>query len=65
MRNLSIVLEWEVEQLERLCSEDNPLHPHTTYSAPGASPPAPHDQLYYWSTLDPRLKQDKVKATDL
>ena len=28
------MLEWEVEQLERLCSEDNPPHLHTTYSAP-------------------------------
>ena len=42
---------FQMEQLERLRSEDTSMPPHV--------------YLYYWLILDPKLKQDKVKITNL
>ena len=36
-------------------------HPPT----PHTHPPPPHDYPYYWVTLDPKSKEDKVKVTNL
>ena len=47
--------EWyhlvQLEQLERLRSED--------------TPPPPHDYPYYWVILNPMSEEDKVKVTNL
>ena len=45
-----VVKQVELEQLERLCSDDTP---------------PPHDCPYYWVILDPKSKEDKVKVTNL
>ena len=48
------VVNWiQLEQLERLHSEDTP------------PPPPPHDYPYHRVILDPKSKEDKVKATNL
>ena len=53
--NIAILLDknqQELEQLERLRSEDT-------------SPPPPHGYPYHWVILDPKSKEDKVKVTNL
>ena len=51
------VMQQQLEQLERLCSEITTPHPHP--------PPPPHYYPHYWVILDLKSKQDKVKVTNL
>ena len=63
---LSLILTWSASSVSHHQSQSSKAtKTRTRMPAFWGYPPLPHDYPYYWSILDPKWKQDKVKVTNL